>query len=367
MKVKLTICCCIFALCACSQPVRRYTPEPIVVKRIKVGVDTIVNRQTFISSLTPNYIAVIQPRVNGYLSAKMFSNGMPVSKGQTIFRIDDRQQQANLLAAQASLASAQAKEAEAVNNYSRAVPLAAIDAISQVQLDQYTAQYKAAKSAVNAAQQQLANAQLEVEYTTIKASINGVISTSEAYVGDYVGPGTKFATLTRIENIDTLCADIAIPVKQYLEWSGRRSFTYSNDNLLSDIDLYLADGSLYPFKGSYSFTRTAVADNEGTMVIVVTFPNANYLLKAGQFARIKCNIGATMPVLTLPIGAVKQVQGINSVWVIDQDSIAHYRQVEVGTTLNNKQIITSGINTGEYVALDGYARLTNGQKVLLYE
>ena len=366
MKVKLTLCT-IILFSACNSAQKQNIPEPIVVKRVEVGVDTIVNRQTFISTLSPNYIAIIQPRVNGFLSAKMFSNGMPVTRGQTIFRIDDREQRANLLAAQASLASATAKEAEAANNYSRAVPLAAIDAISKLQLDQYTAQYKAAKAAVDAAKQQLTNARLEVEYTTIKAPISGVISSAEAYAGDYVGPGTKFATLTRIENIDTLCANIAIPVREYLSWTNRRSFTYKNDDLLSDIELYLADGSLYPFKGKYSYTKTAVADNEGTMIIVITFPNADYMLKSGQFARVKCNIGKPREVFVVPTNAIKQIQGINSVWVIDKDSVARYRQVEIGNQVGNKQIVTAGVSAGEYVSSDGNINLTNGQKVLLYE
>ena len=271
-----------------------------------------------------------------------------------------------MLAAQADLASSQAKAVEAANNYNRAVPLAAIDAISQAQLDQYTAQYRAAQSAVESAAQSLKNAQLELEYTTIKASIDGVISTSEAYVGDYVGPGTKFATLTKIENIDTLCADVAIPVSQYMALSNRKEFTYNNRDLLSDIELYLADGTLYPFKGSYSFTKSAIASTEGTIVIVVTFPNPNYLLKSGQFARIKTNIGAMQPKIVVPSSAIKSVQGVNSVWVIAPDSTLHYRQVEVGELLDNDtRVVLSGLKCGEKIASDGNIKVSNGQSVKL--
>lgn len=355
------------ALVSCQSVVKPVQPEPVVLKTAQVTTDTLARRHTFIGTITANYVAIIQPRVNGYLSAKIYSNGMPVKKGQVIFRIDDRSQRANILSAQASLDSAIARLTEAENNYSRAIPLAAIDAISKLQFDQYTAQYKAATSAVNSAQQTLANARLELEYTTIKATIDGIISTSEAYVGDYVGPGTKFSTLTRIENIDTVCVDIAIPVRQYLEWSGRREFTFNNDSLLSDIDLYLTDGSLYPYKGSYSFTRTSVADNEGTIVIVVNFPNPDYSLKTGQFARVKCNIGADREVLTLPYSAINQVQGINSVWMIDADSCAHYREVGLGERIDQRVVVTSGLQRGQMVAADGYSRLTNGQKVKLYE
>ena len=213
------------------------------VEVVSVVADSVVTKQLFITTLQPNYAVVIQPRVSGYLSAKMFSNGMPVRRGQVIFRIDDRQQRANMLAAKADYATAKANAIEAENNYNRAVPLVAIDAISQAQFDQYKAQYEAARASTASAEQRLKNSQLEVEYTTIVSPINGVISASEAYVGDFVGPGSKFATLTRIENVDTLCVNIAIPMSHYLELSGRRSFTYNNAGLLSDLTLSLADGS----------------------------------------------------------------------------------------------------------------------------
>ena len=353
-------------LLSCLQPTKQTIPEPIVVETATVAVESVVTRQSFISSLSPNYIAVVQPRVAGYLSAKLFQNGMPVKMGQTIFKIDNRRQRADMLAAKASLESAKAQAIEAANNYNRAVPLAAIDAISQAQLDQYTAQYKAAKESVKSAEQNLRNAELDVEYTTIKATINGIISSSEAYVGDYVGPGTKFETLTKIENIDTLCAEVAIPVSQYLALSGRKAFTYNNKELLSDIELYLADGTKYPLGGSYSYTKSAVASTEGTIILVVTFPNPDYLLKSGQFARVKTNIGAVQPQIIIPDSAINEIQGVNSVWVVDRDSTVHYRQVTVGDAINGShRVVLVGLKAGEKVVLDGGAKLSNGQKVKL--
>ena len=351
---------------SCLQPTKRTIPEPIVVEPTTVEAIDIVARQSFISTLSPNYTAIVQPRVAGYLSAKLFKNGMPVKMGQTIFKIDNRRQRADMLAAKASLESAKAQAIEAANNYNRAVPLAAIDAISQAQLDQYTAQYRAAREAVKSAEQTLRNAELDVEYTTIKATINGIISTSEAYVGDYVGPGTKFATLTKIENIDTLSADVAIPVGQYLALSGRKSFSYDNKNLLSDIELYLADGTKYPFSGSYSYTKSAVASTEGTIVLVVCFPNPNYMLKSGQFARVKTNIGAAQQQIVVPTSAISEIQGVYSVWVIDSDSTAHYRQVAIGDAVDgNRRVVLSGLRSGEKVVTNGGSKLSNGQKVKL--
>jgi len=327
--------------------------------------DTVYNRRTYIGTIAANYESVVQPRVSGYLTAKLFDNGMPVRKGNLLFRLDGKQQQANFLAARASLESAKAKALEANNNYVRAMPLAEIDAISQAQLDQYTAEYVAAKASVKSAEQALRNAALESGYTEIRSTINGIITSSSAHIGDLVGPGTKFTTLTTIQNVDTVVVDIAIPMRQYLNLSARKSFTYENADLLSDIRLYLADGTAYPLAGVYSYTKTAVSDAAGTIIIVVSFANPDYLLKAGQFARIETNVGKGRACVTIPQSCVSQNQNINSVWVIRPDSTAEYREVALGAITGTNWIVESGIRAGERVALSGQAKLRNGMKVNL--
>lgn len=349
----------------CVSKTKQDITTPFVVHTADVLVDTVANRRAFITTIGSNYEAVIQPRVSGFLAAKLFSNGMPVKKGDVIFRLDGREQQTALLAAKASLESATANYIEAKNNYARAVPLASIDAISQAQLDQYTAQYSAAQASVKSAEQNLANAQLGLDYTTIYASIDGVISSSDAHVGDYVGPGTQFTTLTRIQNIDTVCVELAVPMRQYIEYSGRKSFTYDNDRLLSDIVLYLVDGSRYNYLGSYSYTKSSVSDSAGTIILVVAFPNPDYLLKSGQFARVETNIGPKIPRVTIPSSAVQQVQDVNFVWVIRPDSTAEYRKVEVGNIADGRIEVISGLDGGERVAVNGASKLSNNQKVKL--
>ncbi|MEE0915992.1 MAG: efflux RND transporter periplasmic adaptor subunit, partial [Alistipes sp.] len=162
----LLIALLVLSVQSCINPIKQKNPEPVVVSGVLVRRDTIAVRESFISSLTPNYVAIVQPRVNGYLAAKLFSNGMPVKRGEVIFRIDNRKQSADVLSAAATLEAARANAIEAENNYNRAIPLAKIDAISKAQLDQYTAQYNAAKANVKSAEQNLKNARLELDYTT---------------------------------------------------------------------------------------------------------------------------------------------------------------------------------------------------------
>ena len=106
-----------------------------------------------------------------------------------------------------------------------------------------------------------------------------------------------------------------------------------------------------------------MATSEGTIIIVVSFPNPNYLLKSGQFARVKSNIGAPQPMLTVPQSAVSDIQGVHSVWVIKPDSTVEYRPVTLGISYADRQELRSGVVAGESVVSHSGVRLSNGQKV----
>ena len=362
-KLKISILLLIATISThCKQHTKtQFELLPVEVATVKSEVFPYTKE--FIAPISANYSATIQPRISGFLVATSFKNGMPVKRGQLLFRLDDAPQHANRLAAEASLSSAKAKAAEAKRNYERAIPLARINAISQTQLDQYTAENLAAIASVKSAEQSLRNAQLDESYTRIYAPISGIISSSAATSGDYIGPGTQFATLTTIQNIDTVGVDLSIPMSEYLAVSGRKAFSYDNASLLSNIRLRVADGSEYPEKGFYQYTRQSIANESGTIVLVVGFKNQNYALKVGQFARITASLGAEREQIVIPQRAVNQIQNISSVWVIRPDSTAEYREVELGGTAGEGWIVESGLEKGERIATTGLQKLRNGMKV----
>ncbi len=362
---KLLFAIATLSLSVSCHNVKKNVPATLMqVETVAARSEVIPNRQTYIGHVSAAYSSVIQPRVNGYLAEVLYDNGMPVRKGQVIFRLDGRQQRARMLAAKAELESARANAIEAANNYERAIPLARINAISQAQLDQRTAEYEASQAAVKSAEQTLVDANLDVEYTTLRSPIDGIIASTSAYIGDYVGPGTQFSTLTTIQNTDTVSVDLAIPMQQYLAYSGRKSFTYDNKGLLSDIELYLADGRLYPHKGFYNYTKPDVSNMMGTIIIVVSFPNPESLLKSGQFARVKCNVGNGIRGIIIPQQAVTERQNVTSVWVVDSVDTARFRHVTLGDTYGKWRIVASGLKAGERVAVDGLDKLHDGEKVV---
>ena len=334
---------------------------PIVIA--EATADSIVMRYSFVTHLQSNYDALIQPRVSGYLLQSRFSSGMPVKRGELLFVIDANLLNTSLYAAKAQLASAQAQLIEAKNNYERALPLSEINAISRTQMDQYTAAYASARSAVESARQSVESARLQSGYANIYSPINGIIAHSKAHKGDYVGPGTEYSTLTTISNLDTLSAHIAIPTSLYMRYAKRGDASYDNRGLLSDIKLYLSDGTLYDYSGIYDYTAQSISPTSGTITLVVDFPNPQQRLKAGEFARIETGIGSRRAIVTIPQQAVMRTQGISSVWVVKADNTVEYRHITTAETLRERWIVTEGLDAGERVAVTGLQKLHNGDKV----
>ena len=340
------------------------TMPPLKIEVATAQAEQMVMRYEFVTHLKSNYDAVVQPRVNGYLLKKGFSAGMPVKKGELLFVIDADLLNTTLYAAKAQLASAEAQALEARNNYERAVPLAKLNAISRTQLDQYTAAYASAQSAVESARRSRESARLQTGYAKIYSPINGIIAWTAAHEGDYVGPGTKFSILTTISNTDTLSAELAIPTSLYMRYAGAERTSYDNRDLLSDIVLYLDDGTTYEHKGSYDYTKQNISATSGTITLVVDFPNPDQRLKAGEYARVEMGIGSEQRLITIPQQCVNRIQGVESVWVVLSDNTVKYRRITTGETIGDRWVITEGLQEGERLAVTGSQKLHEGAMIV---
>lgn len=354
----------VVALVSCHHKPKPQQQPVMTIEVARVRVDTVVMRYEFVSHLNSNYDAVVQPRVNGYLLKKSYSAGMPVRRGELLFLIDANLLNTSVRAAEASLAAAEAQAVEARSNYERAVPLAEINAISRSQLDQYTAQYRSAESSVRSARQSLESARLQAGYTRIYSPIDGVVAYAEVHEGDYVGPGTQFSTLTTISNLDSLSAQIAIPTSLYMRHAEQMPNAYDNRGLLSDIELYLADGSRYEYGGRYDYTQQNISPTGGTITLVVKFPNPDFRLKAGEFARVVTGVGARTARVLIPQQSVSRIQGVESVWVVKADSTVEYRPIVTSDSYGREFVVERGLAPDEWVAVTGLQKLHSGMKVI---
>lgn len=351
-----------FLASGCSKNHTKKSMPPLEISAAKASLSTLYEPIWFATTTTPIRSATIEPRVDGYLESILYESGKPVARGQKIFEIDPSQIITSLYAAEASLRSAEASLVEAESNYQRAQPLARLNAISRTSLDEYRTTLAAAKADLKTAEQTLRNAQLDYSYTKINAPLDGIIAETLATEGDYVGPATSFATLTTIEQLDTLCVNLAIPTSQYLRYVGSEA-SFDNSTLLSDITLILSDSTTFSHKILYNYTEQSATSGSSQVVVVGMIPNPELTLKAGMFSRVRANIGSPTQRLLVPQRAVTQNQGVNSVWIIKPDSTVSFRKVTLGATFGTMWQIDSGITSEDIVATSAQMKLHEGAKV----
>lgn len=346
------------------------TAEPTPTPRVEVArvvSERVVVPMRFQTLLYSNYDATIQPRVSGYLLSKEFQKGMPVEKGQVLFRLDSHPIELEVVSNRAALASAKTALAEAENNYRRAVPLARIEAISKSALDQYKATYASAQAQVELASSRLDESLLQLSYTTVTSPISGIIDDTGATIGDWVGVGTNYSILGSVSNIDEIGVHIPISFARYYrlrETQGAEGAAYDNSTLLSNIRLHLADGSIYPYEGTYSYTMRDAGDQSGSIVIVASFPNPSGELKVGQSAVVVADVGSPEGALLVPQSAVVQTLDKASVWVVDSGSVARMTPVVLGEKFGTHWVVESGLEGGEMVVTSGTQKLRSGTKVI---
>ncbi|MFR9533238.1 MAG: efflux RND transporter periplasmic adaptor subunit [Rikenellaceae bacterium] len=355
----------LFVITSCKdqQTNKKRAPEP-KVEVISVKVDSLYHRINIASQIKALNNATIQPRVNGFLLETHYLGGAPVKQGELLFTIDPSTFSTSLYSAKASLESARASEVLAQRNFERAKPLASIEAISQSDLDQYNATYKAARASTKSAEEALRSAQLEIGYTKIYSPISGIATKTAASRGDYIGPGTLESELCTISQMDTICVELPIATAKYLNaTSSSTKGSFDNQNLLSDISMKLTDSTTYEYPGQYYYTLKDTPQGSSTVVILVKFPNPELKLKEGMFARVAANIGERKGEITVPKTAVSQLQGVNSVWIIAPDSTAQWRKVSLGDSFGEKWAILSGLEEGDKIVVSGVMKLRNGMKV----
>jgi RND family efflux transporter MFP subunit len=307
--------------------------------------------------------AQIQPHVSGYLIRKDYQEGGFVREGQVLFEIDPRPFQAALDQAKGQLAQAQAQLANADINVKRDIPEAEAHAIPQSQLDNDTQAQLGAKAAVEADQAAVEQAALNLGYTKVLSLIDGIAGINTVQVGSLVEPSS---VLTAVSQVNPIKVYFPISEQEYLrlaDGTAPGSVDWLAHASRIPLQLTLADGSTYSYRGKIIFANRQVNTDTGTIQIVGEFPNPKNLLRPGQYARIQAPTGSITGALLVPQAAVNQQQGSYQVTVIGSDNRAQLRTVQVGPKVDTLWVITSGLKPAEHVVAVGAEKTKEGQLV----
>jgi membrane fusion protein (multidrug efflux system) len=345
--------------------------------------------------------------VEGYLEQWLFKPGSEVQAGQVLYVLDLRpyeasvqqargnlsqskadlefaQHQVSLLQVQANLASAEANLLKTQQDYARLKPLVEADAASKQDLDAAMAalkaneanvrankaivdqtelstrtQIEAMKARVESQTAAVRTAELNLQYGTIRAPINGRIGDSLVPVGGLVTPNSA-QPLSTIVPLNPIWIRFKVTEGEYLSWKKR------GENMLGNgvpLTLILADNTEFPAKGHIENSLNQVDSKTGTLELQASFPNPARTILPGQFGRIRLQTGERKNAIAVPQKAVQQLQSMQAVYTVGPDDKVLMRAVTTGYRFGSQWLIEQGLQPGERVIVEGQLKVRPGARV----
>jgi membrane fusion protein (multidrug efflux system) len=307
----------------------------------------------------------VRARVTGILLSRNFTEGSRVKKGQSLFTIDPKPFEAALARAVADLAAVEARLDQARRNAARLKPLYAEKAVSQKEHDDAVSAETIGAADVQAAQARLTEARLNLAYTKVESPLSGITTRALPSEGTLVsGPSVL---LTSVVQVDPIWVNFGIPDNEQARITKEAQSGSLKLPRNFEVELRLADGSVYAHKGKLDFADVRVSTQTGTREARAEVPNPDGALRPGQFVRVVLK-GASMPnAVTVPQRAVLEGPQGKFVYVVDEKSTAQPRPVEAGQWSGDQWIISSGLEGGERVIVDGVMKIGPGAPVKVAE
>lgn len=347
-------------------------PTPVTVVKV-VAKDAPVSTE-FVGKTASSRRVEVRSRVEGFLQSRDYEEGTLVREGQVMFQMDRKPFEAQLQAAKAELSQQLARQATADADLDRAVPLAKKDAIAQRELDHALGNSRSAAAAVESAQAKVVQAELDLGYTTIHAPVTGLSSYANQREGAYIGFGSD-SLLTYVARIDPIWVEFSISENQLLQArkNEKAGLYVPPAEQQFEVEIVLADGTLYPEVGRITFADASLSEETGTFLLRAELPNPPRKdsglsqLRPGQFVRVHLKGGVRPNAVLIPQRAVQQGAKGSFVWVINAENKAEFRPIEVGDWQGDEWFITAGLKDGETVVVDGALKLRAGVEVAISE
>jgi RND family efflux transporter MFP subunit len=344
---------------ACTKPVPQRPPAEVTVAPA-IGKQ-VADWDEFSGHFEPVDAVEIRPRVSGFVQRVAFTEGAIVRRGDPLFYIDARPYQAEVDRAAADLERAKTRAQLAQAEHERAQRLVATQAISREELDARSSGKAEGDAAVRAAAAALETAQLNLEWTIVRAPISGRVSRAAVTPGNLVQAGPPSATLlTTIVSLDPIYVYFDSDEQAYLKYvSAMRGRS-------AELPVYvgLTSESGFPHKGKLDFVDNRLDPGAGTIRVRAVVPNPTQLFVPGLFARVRLEGKEQHAATLIQDQAVGTDQDRKFVLVLKPDSSVEYRPVTLGRLVDGLRVIATGLEPGEDVVINGLLRVRPGMKVL---
>jgi len=352
-------------IAGCGKHAPQATAPPQTVSVIQPVARDIVEWDEYIGRLESPETVDIRARVSGYLDKVHFKEGKEVKKGDLLFTIDRRPYQAEYDRAEADHERAESQADLAKNDAERAKRLIATKAISEEDFDTKTKTYNSALAAVKSSKAAFDSAKLNLEFTEIRAPIQGRISRALVTEGNLVSGGLSGAgatLLTTVVSLDPLyCYGDADEraILKYIRLSKEGKRISARDEQIP-AEMSLADEVGFPHKGYMDFVDNRIDPNTGTMHARGVFSNVDHSLSPGFFARIRIPGSGKYPALLVPDRTLGSDQSQKFVYVVNAEKKVEFRPVKIGSLVDGLRVVKEGLKPGEQIIVEGLMRVRPG-------
>lgn len=334
-------------------------PAAVVVQQATLADVTV--RQDYAGRARGAREVEVRARISGILEQRLYEEGQMVREGDALFRIDRKPAAAALQRARAQRQVAEADVQQAEREWNRISSLFERNAVSERDRDSAQSALELARANLAVANAGVAQAELDLGYTDVTAPISGVTSLEDFPEGSLIDTGTL---LTTIVQLDPVHVRFALPENDAnIRRAAREGMVRADQEQNVSARLVLADGSEYGLDGRIDFTASTLDPRTGTVSARAVFPNPEQVIVPGQFVRVRVELQSFDDVITVPERAVTQGQNGPVVYVVDEDSKARVREVELGPVSDGRQILLSGLDEGDRYIVSGLVNLRDGAAV----
>ena len=345
-------------LTACGGQAPHVTPTSYAT--MTIATSDIILPLKYSATLKGTSDVTIKPQVSGQLMEVCITEGQQVKKGDVLFRIDDRDAQLELEAAEANLLSAKAAESSAKLEFESNRNLYQKGIVSKFVLDNSENKYKQAQASVAQNKASANRARVNLGYCTITAPVDGLIGSVPVFAGDQVNASTF---LTMVSGNAKMYAEFSVNESVLAERETHEHVGNALDKF-PDVTFVFRNGSEYPLKGRITSITGTVDRTTGTLTCKATFPNPDGGLYSGIQGTVVIPFNAK-DVMVVPQNAVVRLQSKSLVYKVGADSCAYSTIVEtVNFSSERDLIVTKGLEVGDVIVTEGANNLVEGQQVL---